>query len=115
MFEYFSLYVCLFFQSWHMWREGKTEELADSSFMESCIGDEVVLCIHVALLCVQDNPDDRPLMSSIVSILDNGSTSLPAPNSPAYFTRQNVEMEELFRDDNQNSVNSVTLTEIEGR
>jgi hypothetical protein len=98
-----------------MWREGKTEELADSSFMESCIGDEVVLCIHVALLCVQDNPDDRPLMSSIVSILDNGSTSLPAPNSPAYFTRRNVEMEELFRDDNQNSVNSVTLTEIEGR
>uniref|UniRef100_A0ACD5X6F0 Uncharacterized protein n=1 Tax=Avena sativa TaxID=4498 RepID=A0ACD5X6F0_AVESA len=101
--------------SWNMWREGKTEQLADSSVMETCSPDEVLLCIHVALLCVQDNPEDRPLMSSVVSILENGSTSLPAPSCPAYFTRRNTETEELFRDDIQNSANSVTLTEIEGR
>uniref|UniRef100_A0A0D9XGF8 Receptor-like serine/threonine-protein kinase n=1 Tax=Leersia perrieri TaxID=77586 RepID=A0A0D9XGF8_9ORYZ len=101
--------------SWNMWKDMKTKDLADSSIMDSCLPDEVLLCIHVALLCVQDNPDDRPLMSSVVFILENGSsTSLPAPNCPAYFTQRSSEIEQL-RDNIQNSKNTFTLTNIEGR
>jgi hypothetical protein len=95
--------------------EGKTEELADSSIMETCSPHEVLLCIHVALLCVQDNPEDRPFISSIVSILDNGSISLPAPNRPAHFMRRNTEIEQIVSDDHQTSVNNLTLTEVGGR
>ncbi|KAK1632821.1 hypothetical protein QYE76_007136 [Lolium multiflorum] len=83
-------------KSWNMWMEGKTEELADSSIMETCSTHEVLLCIHVALLCVQDNPDDRPFISSIVSILENGSVSLPAPNRPAYFMQRKIEIEQIM-------------------
>ncbi|KAM0832258.1 hypothetical protein ACQ4PT_065017 [Festuca glaucescens] len=74
--------------SWNMWKEGKTWELADSCILDTCSPDEVLLCIHVGLLCVQENPDDRPLMSAVVFILENGSTTLSAPNRPAYFARR---------------------------
>ncbi|KAF6998531.1 hypothetical protein CFC21_014647 [Triticum aestivum] len=100
--------------SWDMWKEGRAEELPDSSIMDACSLDEVVLCIHVALLCVEENPDDRPLMSYVVFVLENGSTTVPDPNRPAYFARRRIEMEQI-REDIQTSANSFTLTEIEGR
>uniref|UniRef100_A0A8R7PA75 Protein kinase domain-containing protein n=1 Tax=Triticum urartu TaxID=4572 RepID=A0A8R7PA75_TRIUA len=100
--------------SWNMWKEGKTEELADSSLMDTYSPDKVLLCIHVALLCVQENPDDRPLMSTVVFVLENGSTTLPAPNRPAYFARRSIEMEQIMVDI-QSSVNDCTLSEIQGR
>ncbi|KAF6998529.1 hypothetical protein CFC21_014645 [Triticum aestivum] len=104
----------LIIYSWNMWKEGRAEELPDSSIMDTCSVDEVVLCVHVALLCVEENPDDRPLMSYVVFVLENGSTTLPDPNSPAYFARRRIEMEQI-REDIQTSANGFTLTEIEGR
>uniref|UniRef100_A0A453AK71 Protein kinase domain-containing protein n=1 Tax=Aegilops tauschii subsp. strangulata TaxID=200361 RepID=A0A453AK71_AEGTS len=100
--------------SWNMWNEGKTGDLPDSSIMGNSSPDEVLLCIHVPLLCVQENLDDRPHMSSIVFVLENGSTSLPTPNCPAYFARQGAQMEQI-RNDIQTSTNSCTLSEIDGR
>ncbi|XP_037481880.1 G-type lectin S-receptor-like serine/threonine-protein kinase At1g11300 [Triticum dicoccoides] len=99
--------------AWNMWKEGRAEELPDPSIMDACSLDEVALCIHVALLCVEENPDDRPLMSNVVFVLENGSNTLPAPNRPAYFARRRIEMEQI-REDIQTSGNSFTLTEIEG-
>uniref|UniRef100_A0ACD5XUX5 Uncharacterized protein n=1 Tax=Avena sativa TaxID=4498 RepID=A0ACD5XUX5_AVESA len=100
--------------AWNMWKEEKTWELADKCILNNCSPDEVLLCIHVGLLCVQENPYDRPLMSAVVFILENGSTTLPAPNRPAYFARRSAEMEQI-RAGIENSVNSFTLTEIQGR
>ncbi|KAE8769153.1 putative serine/threonine-protein kinase receptor [Hordeum vulgare] len=100
--------------SWNMWKEGKTKDLVDTSIMDTCSLDEVFLCIHVALLCVQENPDDRPLMSSVMTALENGSTMLPTPNCPAYLVRRNTELNQ-FRNNIQNSVNSLSVTEIDGR
>ncbi|XP_047062543.1 G-type lectin S-receptor-like serine/threonine-protein kinase At1g11300 [Lolium rigidum] len=100
--------------AWSMWSEEKTNELPDSSIMYICPPHEVLLCIHVALLCVQENPDDRPPMASVLFILENGSTTLPAPKRPAYFVRSSAEMEKIQNDINT-SANSFTLTKIEGR
>uniref|UniRef100_A0A3B6LRY8 Receptor-like serine/threonine-protein kinase n=2 Tax=Triticum aestivum TaxID=4565 RepID=A0A3B6LRY8_WHEAT len=99
--------------SWNKWNEEKTKELPDSSIIDIS-PDEVLLCVHVALLCVQDNPDDRPLMSSVVFVLENGSSTLTSPNRPAYFSRRSTEVDQI-REDIQTSVNSFTLTQIEGR
>uniref|UniRef100_A0A453QZU7 Receptor-like serine/threonine-protein kinase n=1 Tax=Aegilops tauschii subsp. strangulata TaxID=200361 RepID=A0A453QZU7_AEGTS len=104
----------LIIYSWNMWKDGKAAELADSSIIDTCLLDEVLLCIHVALLCVQENPKDRPHMSSVVFTLENGSTTLPTPSRPAYFVGQSTELEQL-RNNIQNSVNTLTLTGIEGR
>ena len=97
-----------------MWKEGKARDLADPYIMDTCSLDEVLLCSHVALLCVQENPDDRPLMSSVVLTLENGSTRLPAPNNPGHFGQTSSDVEQI-RDGTENSMNSLTLTTIEGR
>ena len=68
----------------------------------------------MGLLCVQENPDDRPFMSSVVLNLENGSTTLPAPNHPAYFVQRKSDMEQM-KEDSTNSKCTVTLTIIEGR
>ncbi|KAK1607017.1 hypothetical protein QYE76_030690 [Lolium multiflorum] len=100
--------------SWNMWKEGKLENLADSSIIDTCSLDEVFLCIHVALLCIQENRDDRPLMPSIVLALENGTTTLPLPNCPAYLGLMITDSDQN-RHDIQNSTNNLTLTDIEGR
>jgi hypothetical protein len=68
----------------------------------------------MGLLCVQENPDDRPLTTYVVFNLENGCTTLPTPNHPAYFVRRNCDMENM-REDIVNSKNMLTLTHIEGR
>lgn len=88
--------------------------MIDSTIVSDCILDEAMLCIHVALLCVQENLNDRPTMSSVVRILDNGSKSLRAPSRPAYFAERNNEAEQRG-DSDKNSNNTVTLTALEGR
>lgn len=96
-----------------MWKEGKARDLANTSIMDTCLLDEVLLCIHVALLCVQENPVDRPLMSSIIYSLENGSTTLPTPNNPGHYGQRSGDMDQIRNE--SNSTNSLTLTNIEGR
>jgi hypothetical protein len=79
-----------------------------------CVPDEILLCIQVALLCVQENPDDRPHMSSVVLSLENRSITLPKPNQPAYFAQRSNEMDQ-GRDNIYNSVNTLTITNVEAR
>uniref|UniRef100_A0ACD5Y2E6 Uncharacterized protein n=1 Tax=Avena sativa TaxID=4498 RepID=A0ACD5Y2E6_AVESA len=93
---------------WNMWKEGKAKDLVDSFIMDTCSLDEVFLSIHVALLCIQENPDDRPPMSSVISALEKGSTTLPAPSRPGYLVRRIPEVEQM-------TVNALTLTDIDGR
>jgi len=95
-------------------KEGRANDLVDSSIVESCTPDEALLCIHTGLLCVQDNPNDRPIMSSVLFMLENRGTTLPIPNEPAYFPHTNNQAEQR-RGNTQNSKNRVTLTDIEGR
>ncbi|CAL5082728.1 unnamed protein product [Urochloa decumbens] len=101
--------------AWKLWKEGKASDLADASIVESFALDELLLCIHVGLLCVQDDPNGRPLMSTVVSILENGSVSLPAPDQPAYFAERSLKLRGKGDDDVENSRNSLTMTVLQGR
>ncbi|TVU10327.1 hypothetical protein EJB05_43850, partial [Eragrostis curvula] len=100
-------------RAWNLWNEEKAETMIDSSIVKGCILDEVLLCIHLALLCVQENLNDRPAMPQVVRILENGSKSFAAPNRPAYFAQRNNELEHTGSSKNSN--NTVTLTVLEGR
>ena len=47
--------------------------------------EQVLNSVHIGLLCVQDNPVDRPMMSTVNVMLSSGSVSLQAPLKPVFF------------------------------
>ncbi|XP_051218841.2 receptor-like serine/threonine-protein kinase SD1-7 isoform X1 [Lolium perenne] len=100
--------------TWRLWEDGKAIQLVDSSVLASCPHDEVLRCIHVALLCVQDRASDRPLMSSVIFMLENKTTFLPAPKQPVYFAVSNCGDGE-GSESMENSLNGVSITTLKGR
>jgi len=57
-------------------------EFIDPLLMESGQTIEVLKCMHMGLLCVQEDPEDRPTMTSVVVLLGNESVPLPEPKHP---------------------------------
>ncbi|KAK3430690.1 hypothetical protein EUGRSUZ_E02447 [Eucalyptus grandis] len=51
--------------AWKLWSEGRALELIDQLINESCDEIEVLKCVHVGLLCVQEDPADQPTMSLV--------------------------------------------------
>ncbi|KAF7081770.1 hypothetical protein CFC21_085681 [Triticum aestivum] len=100
--------------AWRIWEDGEATELVDSSIVVDCPFHEVVRCIHVGLLCVQDHPNNRPLISSVMRMLENENTSLPTPKKPVYFPLSNCEGGEA-RENIQNTINAMSITTLEGR
>ncbi|VAH69086.1 unnamed protein product [Triticum turgidum subsp. durum] len=87
--DVYSFGVLLLETAWSLWKEGLAMDLVDPSVPEGCSNEDVLCCIHVGLLCVQDDPDARPLMSTVVSTLESRSTPLARPDKPLYFSQRN--------------------------
>ncbi|KAK1609213.1 hypothetical protein QYE76_032886 [Lolium multiflorum] len=100
--------------AWSLWKDGSTKDFVDSSIVESYSLNETSRCIHIGLLCVQNSPNARPLISSIVSFLENGDISLPHPKQPIYFAEKNYETDGAAQD-TANSANNMSITVLEGR
>ena len=82
---------------------------------QSCPPLEVLRCIQIGLLCVQEFPDDRPTMLEVVFMLGNEIT-LPSPKKPAFVlrTRNGQDLPAMSRRA-ACSVNEVTVTVVEAR
>ncbi|KAF2303622.1 hypothetical protein GH714_020209 [Hevea brasiliensis] len=74
----------LLLHAWKLWNEGKGEDLIDPNIVHSCPRSEALRWIHIALLCVQDDPAQRPTMSSVVLMLGSKSVNLPQPSTAPY-------------------------------
>ncbi|GAA0178411.1 hypothetical protein LIER_29831 [Lithospermum erythrorhizon] len=72
-------------QAWLLWKEGKTFHLVDPALRDSLNENEVTRSIHIGLLCVQKDIDERPTMASVVHMLNSSSMTLPIPYTPAFF------------------------------
>lgn len=84
--------------------------LVDENIIDPSFEGEMLKCIHLGLLCVQELPEDRPTISALLSMLEvNNSMDLPHPTQPA-FTHRNA-----CSTYNQESINQITLTEFNGR
>ncbi|KAK3000457.1 hypothetical protein RJ639_021058 [Escallonia herrerae] len=70
-------------QVWDLWREGRALEVADPSLGESYQAYQVLRCIHIGLLCVQELANDRPSISEVASMLCH-ETTLLSPKQPAF-------------------------------
>ncbi|WJX30581.1 hypothetical protein P8452_19103 [Trifolium repens] len=103
----------LLIYSWNLWYEGKSLELLDPILKETYIANEVVRCIHIGLLCVQEDAIDRPTMSNVVVMLASDTMALPNPNDPAFSVgRKLKEDESTSKASNDPSVNEVTISNI---
>ncbi|CDY36156.1 BnaC04g37380D [Brassica napus] len=70
---------------WRLWENESLIELVDNGIKEDCKRDEVIRYIHIGMLCVQENPVDRPTLSTIYQMLTNSSVTLPVPRTPGFF------------------------------
>ncbi|KAH7837767.1 hypothetical protein Vadar_017769 [Vaccinium darrowii] len=70
--------------AWKLWRKGTPLDLMDPTLEGSYSKTEVTRCIHIALLCVQDDPDARPSMAKVVLKLNRYSATLSLPEQPRF-------------------------------
>ncbi|KAK1440444.1 hypothetical protein QVD17_06271 [Tagetes erecta] len=102
--------------AWSIYNEGRSMELLDDSLAESCHPPEVLRSIQVGLLCGQQNADDRPNMSSVITMLV-GEGVLPKPKQPAFFIGGNLVVANVSSGVNEQarSINGVTFSELDAR
>ncbi|KAL3850789.1 hypothetical protein ACJIZ3_012671 [Penstemon smallii] len=102
--------------AWTLYKEDRPMDLVDASLGNSFHFSEVVRSIHVGLLCVQKNPEDRPSMSSVVMMLGNEGVLLPQAKQPGFYTERDVLAAHTTTSTNAaNSTNEITITMLEGR
>ncbi|KAK9706459.1 hypothetical protein RND81_07G126300 [Saponaria officinalis] len=110
--------------AWSQWEARTPLECVDPTIRESCSNDgEVMRCIQLGLLCVQESVEDRPTMANVVLTLESYSVTIPIPEHPDPFTRTRVESSfskmvgsnNSSRKSNPLSVNEVSITEPEPR
>ncbi|TQD77250.1 hypothetical protein C1H46_037191 [Malus baccata] len=75
--------------AWKCWKEGTASNLIDPALTNGS-RNEIMRCIHIGLLCVQENIADRLTMNAIVLMLNSYSVTLPVPSQPAFFRDSNV-------------------------
>ncbi|KAJ9690115.1 hypothetical protein PVL29_012656 [Vitis rotundifolia] len=76
--------------AWISWREGTASSMIDPTLRDGSTS-EIMRCIHIGLLCAQENVADRPTMASVMLMLSSYSLSLPIPSHPAFFLRSNID------------------------
>ncbi|XVF34136.1 hypothetical protein REPUB_Repub18cG0032300 [Reevesia pubescens] len=96
--------------AWLLWNEGRALELVDTCLKDSIVESQVLRCIQVGLLCVQNFPQDRPTMSSVNFMLAKEEAILPHPKEPGFFTENSSNADEELP-----TVNVVSITMLGGR
>ncbi|XP_059661479.1 cysteine-rich receptor-like protein kinase 10 [Cornus florida] len=78
--------------AWKYWRDGTLMELMDPTLADSHSRIEVIRCIHIGLLCVQEDFDARPSMVSVDLMLNSYSVTLQVPQHPPFFAHSRTEL-----------------------
>ncbi|KAJ9537337.1 hypothetical protein OSB04_030070 [Centaurea solstitialis] len=115
-FLYLDKTVNLIGYAWELWQRGDALEFEDPTLADTCVVYQLLRTIHVALLCVQENAIDRPVMSDVISMLINDTMLLPTPKRPAFFIGTSASMSTSVENQLDDcSINKMTITEMEAR
>nr|ATN45253.1 S receptor kinase 19 [Raphanus sativus] len=111
--------------AWSNWKEGRAIEIVDPDIVDSLsplsstFQPQVIKCIQIGLLCVQERAEHRPTMSSVVWMLGSEVTEIPQPKPPGYCVRSSYELDPSSSrqcDDDQSwTVNQYTCSVIDAR
>ncbi|KAK6264842.1 hypothetical protein SCA6_020276 [Theobroma cacao] len=102
-------------ETWKLWNEGNPLELMDELMEDTISENEVVRCIQVGLLCVQQRMEDRPTMSSVLLMLSNESIMVPQPKEPGFCTEISSGGDTSSSVNNLHTANELTVTDLGGR
>ncbi|XP_024641488.1 cysteine-rich receptor-like protein kinase 10 isoform X2 [Medicago truncatula] len=70
---------------WRQWMDKTPLNILDPNIKGDYSKTEVIKCIQIGLLCVQNDPEARPSILTIASYLSSHSIELPTPQQPAFF------------------------------
>ncbi|KAL1563656.1 G-type lectin S-receptor-like serine/threonine-protein kinase isoform X2 [Salvia divinorum] len=104
-------YLNLLGHAWLLWNEKRIMELMDECLNDTFKESEVKRCMQVGLLCVQKFADDRPFMSSVVSMLGSDGAVLPEPKEPGFFMERSCSTSPYVESENE----TITITDLEAR
>ncbi|XP_057790568.1 G-type lectin S-receptor-like serine/threonine-protein kinase At4g27290 [Salvia miltiorrhiza] len=104
-------YLNLLGHAWLLWKENRIVELMDEYLNDTFEECEVKRCMQVGLLCVQKFAEDRPNMSSVVSMLGNDGVILAEPKEPGFFMERSCSLARSSTSEDK----TLTITDLEGR
>ncbi|XP_058754090.1 cysteine-rich receptor-like protein kinase 29 [Vicia villosa] len=104
--------------AWKSWKEGRATNIIDP-LLKNISQNEIMRCLHIGLLCLQEEVEDRPTMASVALMLNSHSITLSIPSKPAYFygseTRslQNMQISDgnPDRSTSHESINEASITD----
>lgn len=95
--------------------EDRPLEFVDESMRNSYSVQDALRCIHIGLLCVQEETEQRPTMSSVVIMLSS-EAALPKPQRPGFFNeRTSRTSHSKYNENITSNSNELTITLVEGR
>ncbi|CAK9174836.1 unnamed protein product, partial [Ilex paraguariensis] len=100
--------------AWRLWTEERALELIDTLVEDSCILPEIFRCIQADLLCVQQLPEYRPNMSSVVLMLTSESV-LPRLKQPSFLIEVQNEAHPSSSKNESCSANEMIVSLLEAR
>ncbi|KAL3807841.1 hypothetical protein ACJIZ3_000353 [Penstemon smallii] len=103
--------------AWELWISNRGVELLDPAVGSPPVG-ALLRYINVGLLCVQEDPNERPNMSIVISMINNEIAVLPAPKHPAFSTSRRVMMnnsDSLINKTPNYTINGLTVSTMAPR
>ncbi|XP_038894415.1 G-type lectin S-receptor-like serine/threonine-protein kinase At4g27290 [Benincasa hispida] len=102
--------------AWNFWSEGRAIELIDDTLVGHVQEFEALRYINIGLLCVQRRSEERPIMSSVLFMLENDEMQLILPQKPGFYEERFIYDYDSSLGDQLTSIsNNVTVTLVDGR
>ncbi|XP_017216799.1 G-type lectin S-receptor-like serine/threonine-protein kinase At4g27290 [Daucus carota subsp. sativus] len=101
--------------AWKSYNEDMLLDIIDEVILDSSDQMEVFRVIQIGLLCVQEDPVDRPVMSQVVLMLSSNMI-LQHPKKPGFFLERRLQdTDKLLRKPKFSSGNELTLSSVLAR
>ncbi|XP_057795161.1 receptor-like serine/threonine-protein kinase SD1-7 [Salvia miltiorrhiza] len=114
---YGSDYLSLLRYAWNLWKSDCVDDLIDP-ILEVSNGSLSIAIryIQISLLCVEENPADRPLICDVVGMLNNEKRGIESPRNPALtIGRALIKATPTQQEVKICSMNGLTMSHVEAR
>ncbi|KAL7142752.1 hypothetical protein ABFS83_08G144900 [Erythranthe nasuta] len=101
--------------AWKLWNEDNVVEMIDTRISSPDFQTEIMRCLHIGLLCVQEFAINRPNISTVLSMLSSEIVDLQLPEHPGFTDRWTRSHAGSSSSTRTRSANHITHTEMEGR